>query len=168
LSSLAWINDDSRGLRAIDISNPANPVAATDYFGGGAYPFAIAGDRLFRQGWSSTPTGGEYTLQAFDVSDPANPRLLAQMSAGAYVAQPAAITVVGNHAYLASRVEGLRIFRIETAEIAPRLSAEVTGNALRLRWPSNAGGFALESSTDPGPINWDVVPGTPPGGPWMR
>lgn len=148
---LAWTLVDSRGLRAIDISNPANPVAVTDYLGGDIAPFAMAGDRLVGGGG----------LQVFDVSDPTNPSLLGQMHTGAYVPQSAAIAVVDDHVYLASRVKGLQIFRIESVVAGPQLSVELIGKDLLLRWPSTATGFTPESNTDPTSTTWDPVHGTP-------
>jgi hypothetical protein len=160
-ASLVWINVDSRGLRAIDISNPSNPITASGYLWGGSVPFDISGNRLFGCNWAPTQDGGGYQLQGFDVSDPASPRLMGQMPAGAYVDGAAALTVVDDHVYLASRVEGLRIFRIDPADLVPQLVIGVTGNDLHLRWPSTVTGFELESSASLGSTTWDPVPGTP-------
>ena len=158
--SLAWINAEHPGLLVIDISNPSHPITASHKVGGVGY-LDITGDRLFGYRWAATQDGGGYQLQEFDVSDPANPRLVGQMPAGAYVADPAAITVVDNHVYLASRVEGLRIFRVDPANLVPQLVIGVTGNDLHLRWPSTATGFELESSVSLESTTWDPVPGTP-------
>jgi hypothetical protein len=100
-------------------------------------------------------------LDVIDVSDPAHPSLVNTHNFDEFVRQARDISVFGDHVFVLRFNEGLQVFGINVPPSDIHLSAESAGDGWRLRWPSTATGFMLESSTNPAGSNWVPVPGTP-------
>ncbi len=103
--SYAYVADDGKGLRIIDISDPANP-SETGYYDtpGYAYDVAVAGNYAYIADYYQG-------LRVIDVSDPAHP-----VQVGLYdtLGEAYGVAVAGGYAYVADGSGGLVILRFHS------------------------------------------------------
>jgi hypothetical protein len=145
-----YLSSGDARLRIIDVSNPANPRLVGEYQIGSYASVVVVGGLAYVPGW-----GG---LHVIDISDPANPE---QSGSGPWLGGCQGVAVSDDYAYVAAERSGLQVLRVDPVAPDLRLSALLTGNSLRLRWPSSAVGYALESSPSPEATEWQVVMATP-------
>ena len=128
------------GVRAVDVSDPANPVdlGGLDLPGDGyTLGLAAAGDFAFVGSYAEG-------LRVVDMSTPAAPSLAATVSYAD--CRIYGVAVDGNHAYLADTRGWLRVVDIET----PSSASALTSLALS-GWPEDvavAGGYAFVTTGD--------------------
>jgi hypothetical protein len=94
------VGDD---LTVIDVSSPANPVEVGWYYSGGV-GISVAGTYAFVSYESLSSSGQDY-LKVFDVSDPTDPGWVAS----AATTEAGEVVVADNHAYVATRYNGVSV-----------------------------------------------------------
>ena len=155
-------------LRAIDVSDPANPVGeGIATFTGDAQDILISGDILYLA--SATDQGG---LWIYDISDPSSPVAVAYH----LVDEALSVSVGGNYIYLATR-GGLLVF--DSADLTGPITrlddiwsrAVVAGNRLYGIGSRTSGSdyelgfyiFDVSEPAEPVELGFVAVPGLPTG-----
>jgi hypothetical protein len=89
-------------------------------------------------------------LLVLDVSDPAKPVLAGMFGTNAITG----IAVRDNHVYVVGTE-----FQILRIDVLPKLTTELFNGELQLLWPTNAGDYLLESTTNLVLPQWNMVTG---------
>jgi len=141
------------GVALVDVSNPNNPFWVE------SPPGSFVNFRTL-QNHSQVVSSGNYLwlvggspdLRVVDISNPTNLVLVASNDTGGL-----RIAVSGQYAYAASGSGGLQIFCLD----CPRLSAELAGGQVLLKWPTNAVNFTVERAATVAAAQWQPQSGTP-------
>jgi len=144
----AVVADHGRGLRVIDLSNPAHPYEV------GAYDppsivqsVGVAGDYAFT-------SSGEYGIRSIDISDPSNPITIGFVPAWGPAYD---LHVSGDYAYVAElNGGGIRVYNIsdpahmsEIASVGGSYSRFVESGGYLYAWQSSYGTLSVIDVRDP-------------------
>lgn len=137
------------GLTVVDVSDPRNPVPI------GAYATAGSGVDIRVVDGYAYLLALAHDLHVVDVSNPVNPTLAGQFDLRTDFDENIALDVVGNHAYVADGVSGLRILEITQLPWLRWVSR--LGQKNSLSW-NGAPGLKLQRSTTLTKPIWTDVP----------
>lgn len=142
----AYVANGYHGLLVIDVSNVGNPEpVATFPVAGAAFDIQVVN----RRAYIASEYGG---ITVVDIRNPRHPRLAASYTSGVGYG----VCVSGEHVYLASGDDGLRIFR----QVGPpRLWTRPSGDGIIVGWDKDpdAGVFTLEAADDMSAEDWQTL-----------
>lgn len=147
--NLAYVTLMLSGMLILDVSDPYNPVQV------GMYPAYLVEDIALIGNYALLTPG----IDVVDISDPADPELVTTFSVGEYM-----ITVNGNYAYLAGRLNGSKVLSVVdfSDAFAPHLLTQIELPYRSYSSMSASGNYLLVPQFTDGLLVYDVsIPSSP-------